>query len=31
DFKDFCPDEQFVQGTLCLDLCAWDPSYSKTQ
>ncbi|XP_072308051.1 activity-dependent neuroprotective protein a [Eucyclogobius newberryi] len=31
DFKDFCPDEQFVQGTLCLDLCSWDPSYSKTQ
>ncbi|CAL9704291.1 unnamed protein product [Knipowitschia caucasica] len=31
DFKDFCPDEQYVQGTLCLDLCSWDPSYSKTQ
>lgn len=31
EFKDFCPDEQFVQGTLCLDICAWDPSYSKTQ
>ncbi|XP_076608315.1 activity-dependent neuroprotective protein a [Chaetodon auriga] len=30
-FKEFCPDEQFVKGTLCLDICAWDPSYSKTQ
>ncbi|XP_070815801.1 activity-dependent neuroprotective protein a [Chaetodon trifascialis] len=31
EFKEFCPDEQFVKGTLCLDICAWDPSYSKTQ
>lgn len=31
DFKEFCPDEQFVQGTLSLDISAWDPSYSKTQ
>lgn len=31
EFKDFCPNDQFVKGTLCLDICAWDPSYSKTQ
>lgn len=31
EFKEFCPNEQFVKGTLCLDICAWDPSYSKTQ
>nr|XP_046240631.1 activity-dependent neuroprotector homeobox a [Scatophagus argus] len=31
EFKDFCPNEQFVKGTLCLDICAWDPSFSKTQ
>ncbi|XP_029287046.1 activity-dependent neuroprotective protein a [Cottoperca gobio] len=31
EFKEFCPNEQFVQGSLCLDICAWDPSYSKTQ
>nr|XP_020489556.1 activity-dependent neuroprotector homeobox protein-like [Labrus bergylta] len=31
EFKDFCPDEQFVKGSLCLDICAWDPSDSKTQ
>ncbi|XP_029357430.1 activity-dependent neuroprotective protein a [Echeneis naucrates] len=31
EFKDFCPDEQFVKGTLCLDICGWDPAYSKTQ
>lgn len=31
EFKDFCPNEQFVKGTLCLDICAWDPSSSKTQ
>ncbi|KAF1391243.1 hypothetical protein PFLUV_G00039900 [Perca fluviatilis] len=31
EFKEFCPDEQFVKGSLCLDICAWDPSYSKTQ
>ncbi|XP_035487405.1 activity-dependent neuroprotector homeobox a isoform X1 [Scophthalmus maximus] len=30
-FKEFCPNEQFVKGSLCLDICAWDPSYSKTQ
>ncbi|XP_030276042.1 activity-dependent neuroprotective protein a [Sparus aurata] len=31
EFKDFCPNDQFVKGTLCLDICGWDPSYSKTQ
>ncbi|XP_058488466.1 activity-dependent neuroprotective protein a [Solea solea] len=31
EFKEFCPDEQFVKSSLCLDICAWDPSYSKTQ
>lgn len=31
EFKEFCPNEQFVKGSLCLDICAWDPSYSKTQ
>ncbi|XP_022045014.1 activity-dependent neuroprotective protein a [Acanthochromis polyacanthus] len=31
EFKDFCPDDQFVKSTLCLDICGWDPSYSKTQ
>ncbi|XP_071350450.1 activity-dependent neuroprotective protein a [Trachinotus anak] len=31
EFKEFCPNEQFVKGTLCLDICAWDPAYSKTQ
>lgn len=31
NFKEFCPNEQYVQGTLCLDICAWDPAYSKTQ
>ncbi|XP_029007643.1 activity-dependent neuroprotective protein a [Betta splendens] len=31
DFKEFCPNEQFVKGSLCLDICSWDPSYSKTQ
>ncbi|XP_030586163.1 activity-dependent neuroprotector homeobox protein-like [Archocentrus centrarchus] len=31
EFKEFCPNEQFVKGTLCLDICAWDPSSSKTQ
>lgn len=31
EFKEFCPDEQFVKGTFCLDICSWDPSYSKTQ
>ncbi|XP_041638572.1 activity-dependent neuroprotector homeobox a [Cheilinus undulatus] len=31
DFKEFCPNEQFVKSSLCLDICAWDPSYSKTQ
>ncbi|XP_054472755.1 activity-dependent neuroprotective protein a [Anoplopoma fimbria] len=31
EFKEFCPDEQFVKASLCLDICAWDPSYSKTQ
>ncbi|XP_068451309.1 activity-dependent neuroprotective protein a [Clinocottus analis] len=31
EFKEFCPDEQFVKGSFCLDICAWDPSYSKTQ
>ncbi|KAK9529479.1 hypothetical protein VZT92_013568 [Zoarces viviparus] len=31
EFKEFCPDEQYVKATLCLDICAWDPSYSKTQ
>ncbi|CAK6958358.1 activity-dependent neuroprotective protein a [Scomber scombrus] len=30
-FKEFCPNDQFVKGTLCLDICGWDPSYSKTQ
>lgn len=30
-FKEFGPNDQFVKGTLCLDICAWDPSYSKTQ
>lgn len=30
-FKEFCPDEQFVKSSLCLDICGWDPSYSKTQ
>ncbi|GAA6221791.1 activity-dependent neuroprotector homeobox protein-like [Lates japonicus] len=31
EFKEFCPNEHIVKGTLCLDICAWDPSYSKTQ
>lgn len=31
EFKEFCPNEQFVKGSLCLDICAWDPAYSKTQ
>uniref|UniRef100_UPI0037E8312A activity-dependent neuroprotective protein a n=1 Tax=Semicossyphus pulcher TaxID=241346 RepID=UPI0037E8312A len=31
EFKEFCPNEQFVKGSLCLDICAWDPSSSKTQ
>ncbi|XP_070758387.1 activity-dependent neuroprotective protein a [Enoplosus armatus] len=31
EFKEFCPNEQFVKGSYCLDICAWDPSYSKTQ
>lgn len=31
EFKEFCPNDQFVKGTLCLDICGWDPSYSKTQ
>ncbi|KAF3689496.1 Activity-dependent neuroprotector homeobox protein Activity-dependent neuroprotective protein [Channa argus] len=31
EFKEFSPNEQFVKGTLCLDICSWDPSYSKTQ
>ncbi|XP_074513444.1 activity-dependent neuroprotective protein a [Sebastes fasciatus] len=31
EFKDFCPDEQYVKSSLCLDICSWDPSYSKTQ
>lgn len=31
EFKEFCPDEQYVKATLCLDICSWDPSYSKTQ
>ncbi|XP_031710028.1 activity-dependent neuroprotective protein a [Anarrhichthys ocellatus] len=31
EFKEFCPDEQYVKASLCLDICAWDPSYSKTQ
>ncbi|KAK1900871.1 Activity-dependent neuroprotector homeobox protein [Dissostichus eleginoides] len=31
EFKEFCPDEQYVQASLCLNICSWDPSYSKTQ
>ncbi|XP_047439526.1 activity-dependent neuroprotector homeobox a [Mugil cephalus] len=31
EFKEFCPNDQFVKGSLCLDICTWDPSYSKTQ
>ncbi|XP_034387954.1 activity-dependent neuroprotector homeobox a [Cyclopterus lumpus] len=31
EFKEFCPDEQFVKASLCLDICTWDPSFSKTQ
>ncbi|XP_068598847.1 activity-dependent neuroprotective protein a [Brachionichthys hirsutus] len=31
EFRDFCPDDQFVKGSLCLDICTWDPSSSKTQ
>ncbi|XP_074532643.1 activity-dependent neuroprotective protein a [Halichoeres trimaculatus] len=31
EFKEFCPNEQFVKSSLCLDICAWDPSYSKSQ
>ena len=31
DFKEFCPNEQYVKGTLCLEISSWDPSYSKTQ
>ncbi|KAM6927903.1 activity-dependent neuroprotective protein a [Xenentodon cancila] len=31
EFKEFCPDEEFVKSTLGLDICTWDPSYSKTQ
>ncbi|XP_028261757.1 activity-dependent neuroprotective protein a [Parambassis ranga] len=31
EFKEFSPDDQFVKGTVCLDICAWDPSYSKSQ
>lgn len=31
EFKDFLPNEQFVKSSFCLDICAWDPSYSKSQ
>ncbi|KAF7656872.1 hypothetical protein LDENG_00034790 [Lucifuga dentata] len=31
NLKEYCPNEQYVKGTLCLDICAWDPGYSKTQ
>lgn len=30
-FKDFCPDEQVIQDSYYVDLCGWDPSYSKKQ
>ncbi|XP_036806543.1 activity-dependent neuroprotector homeobox a isoform X1 [Oncorhynchus mykiss] len=31
DLKEFCPDENYVKNTLCLELCSWDPTFSKTQ
>ncbi|XP_020338729.1 activity-dependent neuroprotector homeobox protein-like [Oncorhynchus kisutch] len=31
DLKEFCPDENYVKNTVCLELCSWDPSFSKTQ
>ncbi|KAM6979841.1 activity-dependent neuroprotective protein a [Aplochiton taeniatus] len=31
EFKEFCPNEQYVKGTLCLDICSWDSASSKTQ
>ncbi|KAM9408403.1 activity-dependent neuroprotective protein a [Pholidichthys leucotaenia] len=31
EFKEFSPDEQVVKSSLCLDICGWDPSYSKSQ
>ncbi|XP_037346425.2 activity-dependent neuroprotective protein a [Pungitius pungitius] len=31
EFKEFCPDEQYVKASLCIDICGWDSSYSKTQ
>ncbi|XP_046882621.1 activity-dependent neuroprotector homeobox a [Hypomesus transpacificus] len=31
DFKEFCPNDLYVKNTLCLDICSWDPSLSRTQ
>ncbi|XP_069569923.1 activity-dependent neuroprotective protein a [Brachyistius frenatus] len=31
EFKEFSPNDQFVKDTFCLDICGWDPAYSKTQ
>ncbi|KAM9860214.1 activity-dependent neuroprotective protein a isoform 1-T2 [Aulostomus maculatus] len=31
EYKEFCPNEHTVKSTQCLDICGWDPSYSKTQ
>ncbi|KAM9758396.1 activity-dependent neuroprotective protein a [Menidia menidia] len=30
-FKEFCPDDEYVKGSQCSDICAWNPSYSKRQ
>ncbi|XP_037534588.1 activity-dependent neuroprotector homeobox a [Nematolebias whitei] len=31
EFKEFCPDEEFVKDTQSVDICMWSPSFSKTQ
>ncbi|XP_029947331.1 activity-dependent neuroprotective protein a [Salarias fasciatus] len=31
EFKDFSPDEEVVRDSFYVDLCGWDPSYSKKQ
>lgn len=31
DLKEFCPDDLYVKNTVGLDICSWDPSFSRTQ
>ncbi|XP_017286083.1 activity-dependent neuroprotector homeobox a [Kryptolebias marmoratus] len=31
EFKEFSPDEQLVKETECVDICTWNPPFSKTQ